>query len=254
MFSLTVIFVPKWRTLGYLKRNMWVARVLLFGWHPVSVRGASFERSVLVAQSFPDTSETFSELLRGESQNTAESDVYSFGITLYEVYARSEPYKGEDALTVLKEVADPEKQKRPPVPDACPTWVRSLFMDCLQEVPSQRPEFEEIDIRLKRANAKNVEPGVKDSLRMKKIISLHDIFPRHIADKLEKGSAIEPEHHESVTVFFSDIVGYTTISSTLPAAKVSNMLDRLYDQFDALASLFDVWKVCTVNFLRIHAN
>ena len=36
------------------------------------------------------------ELLRRESPNTAASDVYSFGIILYEVYSRCEPYEEED--------------------------------------------------------------------------------------------------------------------------------------------------------------
>ena len=36
------------------------------------------------------------ELLRGGSLNTAASDVYAFGVVLYEIYSRKDPYEGED--------------------------------------------------------------------------------------------------------------------------------------------------------------
>jgi class 3 adenylate cyclase len=56
------------------------------------------------------------------------------------------------------------------------------------------------------------------------------------------------------TVFFCDIVGYTTLSSELPASKVANMLDRLYAQFDALASLHQVDPLETIGDCYIAAT
>jgi class 3 adenylate cyclase len=41
-------------------------------------------------------------------------------------------------------------------------------------------------------------------------------------------------------------VGFTTISSQISAAKVSDMLDRLYGRFDALSFKHDVFKIETV--------
>ena len=48
------------------------------------------------------------------------------------------------------------------------------------------------------------------------------------------------------TVLFSDIVGFTTISQTFTPMKVSNMLDRLFGSFDALAKKHSVFKVETI--------
>jgi len=75
---------------------------------------------------------------------------------------------------------------------------------------------------------------------------LFQVFPKHIATKLRDGIKPEPEHREIVTIFFSDIVGFTDISSTLPAIKISDMLDRLYFKFDELSQAHDVFKVETI--------
>ena len=49
-----------------------------------------------------------------------------------------------------------------------------------------------------------------------------------------------------MTIFFSDIVGFTNISSELDPMKVSDLLDRLYNSFDALSEFHDVFKVDTI--------
>ena len=75
---------------------------------------------------------------------------------------------------------------------------------------------------------------------------LEEVFPPHIAKALREGRKVEPESKECVTIFFSDIVGFTNISSSLSPLKVSDMLDRLYQKFDALSHEHDVFKVETI--------
>ncbi len=75
---------------------------------------------------------------------------------------------------------------------------------------------------------------------------LFDVFPKHIAEALRSGRKVEPENHECVTIFFSDIVGFTEISSELDPMKISDLLDRLYNSFDALSHYHDVFKVETI--------
>ena len=74
---------------------------------------------------------------------------------------------------------------------------------------------------------------------------LYSVFPKHVADALRNGQKVAPENHELVTIFFSDIVGFTDISSKLDPLKISDMLDRLYNSFDALSEYHDVFKVET---------
>jgi class 3 adenylate cyclase len=57
---------------------------------------------------------------------------------------------------------------------------------------------------------------------------------------------VEPENHECITIFFSDVVNYTTVSAELDPQKVSNMLHRFFNRFDALAEKHQVFKVETI--------
>ena len=75
---------------------------------------------------------------------------------------------------------------------------------------------------------------------------LEEVFPPHIAKALREGRKVEPESKEIVTIFFSDIVGFTNISASITPLKVSQMLDRLYQKFDHLSREHDVYKVETI--------
>lgn len=194
------------------------------------------------------------ELFRPGQVNTSASDVYSFGIILYEVYSRKEPYEGEDYESVIRDVTDTKVNKRPPIPIACPDRIASIMLDCIDAEPFNRPSFEEIDLRLKRCSVENVEPGelhlsyqARKQLRARRDDDLiSKMFPKHIADQLREGRKPEPEKKEMVTLFFSDVVGFTTISSKIDPEDVSDMLDRLYLKFDALAEKHDVFKIETI--------
>jgi len=185
------------------------------------------------------------ELLRQESPNTSQTDVFSFGIILYEVYSRSEPYKGEDPHEVLPLVADKNIRKRPPMPWNMPNKTKSLMSDCLEEEPQKRPSFEELDLRLQRIDVDAADIGLGSSIKRSNV-SLFDIFPRHVAEALRDGRTVQPEHKDCVTVFFSDVVGFTNIAAELDPRKVASLLDRLYTSFDELSQKHGIFKVETI--------
>ena len=190
------------------------------------------------------------ELLRGETRNTAATDVYSFGIILYEVFARAEPYADENPKEVLRLVADKVVNKRPPVPTECPPKIAALMKECLDAEPSARPTFEEIDLRLKRMSTENVDPSEAHLPMQGRLLQasrannlLYELFPPHIAQALRDGRKVEQENHECVTIFFSDIVGFTKLAESLTPQKVCSLIDRLYERFDKLCTLHGVFKV-----------
>lgn len=192
------------------------------------------------------------ELLLGETGNTCSSDVYSFGIILYEVYSREDPYDGELMWSVLEGIKDPLINKRPPVPSDCPPQIKPIMLDCLLRDPNERPSFAHIDQLLKKLDAESVQPtDLIHTLQKKKELRdttsvLFDVFPKHIAECLRSGQKVEPTVKDIVTIFFSDVVGFTEIASSLSPLKVSDMLDRLYSTFDNLSKQHDIFKVETI--------
>ena len=188
------------------------------------------------------------ELLRGGSKNnTAPSDVYSFGIMLFEVYSRQDPYEGEDYKHVLRLVRDPAVNKRPPVPNSCPSKIASMMANCLVNSPAERPTFEELDLQLKGMDLNDVEPRRIHNSRLKSTDTVDERFPSHIAKALHEGRKVEPESREMVSILFSDIVRIDDIAAIVGPQKTSNMIDRLYDGFDKLVREHDIFKIETID-------
>jgi class 3 adenylate cyclase len=84
----------------------------------------------------------------------------------------------------------------------------------------------------------------KNFLAIKKL-AIEKLCLKMMSD-LGQGEHVEPELKEMVTIYFSDIVGFTTLSSSMNSLKVFNMLERLYRRFDELAEKYCVFKLETI--------
>ena len=75
---------------------------------------------------------------------------------------------------------------------------------------------------------------------------LRQIFPPRVVDDLRAQRPVPAMKHPAVTIFFSDIEGFTVISSKVPALRVMKMLHELYSVMDYCACLFPTYKVETI--------
>lgn len=64
-----------------------------------------------------------------------------------------------------------------------------------------------------------------------------------VAEKLKMGLNVEPEEYADVTIYFSDIVGFTTIAAYCSPVQVVDLLNDLYTCFDATINAYSVYKV-----------
>uniref|UniRef100_A0A668AWT1 Guanylate cyclase n=1 Tax=Myripristis murdjan TaxID=586833 RepID=A0A668AWT1_9TELE len=223
---------------------------------------------------------TAPELLRQFSPpfcGTPKGDVYSFAIILWELICSSDggPYHDVnlEPKDIVKQLQNPPKGEplRPSLSDQlCDETINTLLRACWSENPDHRPPFGSIRSRLKETSpeshanildnmmeklekyANHLEDVVEErtnqltveKARADKLLS--SMLPRYIADQLMAGKSVEPRGYDMVTVFFSDIVGFTAMCSVSSAMEVITLLNDLYSLFDDIIKLYDVYKVETI--------
>ena len=76
---------------------------------------------------------------------------------------------------------------------------------------------------------------------------LHNVLPPSIADRLEADpEGVIADRHESVTILFADIVGFTALSARLSAEETVALLNQIFSAFDGFCAQAGVEKIKTI--------
>ncbi|XP_072025173.1 uncharacterized protein [Amphiura filiformis] len=87
--------------------------------------------------------EVFKELV-----NSFASDIYSFAIVVWELFACEEPFQGMVAYAVMWAVG--EQDKRPDIPLDCPEYIKELLQQCWRLNYKERPHIDNVVACLKQ--------------------------------------------------------------------------------------------------------
>ncbi|XP_054874132.1 atrial natriuretic peptide receptor 1 isoform X2 [Amphiprion ocellaris] len=222
---------------------------------------------------------TAPELLRTDCPplcGTQRGDVYSFGVILQEVaLLRGVFYLDSQSLSPKEIVQAVTQGGVPPLrPSLCvhshSEELSVLMQRCWSEEPSDRPDFNTIKLLLRKQHrgygsnildnllsrmeqyANNLEELVEERTqayheeKRKAEALLYQILPHSVAEQLKRGEMVQAEAFDSVTIYFSDIVGFTAMSAESTPLQVVTLLNDLYTCFDAIIDNFDVYKVETI--------
>ncbi|KFZ69511.1 Atrial natriuretic peptide receptor 1, partial [Podiceps cristatus] len=214
-----------------------------------------------------------------DCEPNAMTDVYSYAIILLEIATRSDPMPKDDVHSAeyswcppLAELISGKSENSCP----CPTdyiEVTVCFSHsirrCRKNNPAQRPTFEQIKKMLYKMNPNKVSPVdmmmtlmEKYSKHLEILVSertqdlmhekqktdrlLYSMLPKQVADDLRQGKHAQAQSYLSATIFFSDIVGFTQLSSSSTPYQVVDLLNKLYTTFDEIIDNYDVYKVETI--------
>ncbi|VDL89450.1 unnamed protein product [Schistocephalus solidus] len=219
---------------------------------------------------------TAPEILRHPLEHplgTQKGDVYSFAIVAHELFCHSPPF-GDCDLTIpdiLERIRSGNPVFRPKIEkDSIAPTIKNIIEISWSEIPEFRPTFEEIGkkfneiencreinladhmLTLMQKYSAQLETEVQERTmeleeeKHKTEDLIAKMLPLSVAQALVTGNPVDPEAFESVTIYFSDIVGFSLISAKSTPLQIVNLLNDIYTTFDATIEKFDVYKVETI--------
>uniref|UniRef100_A0A8C1BR20 Guanylate cyclase n=1 Tax=Cyprinus carpio carpio TaxID=630221 RepID=A0A8C1BR20_CYPCA len=148
-----------------------------------------------------------------------------------------------------------------------------LIRNCWDEDPDRRPDFKKIEntlwkivsldnqehesymenlIRRLQMYSRNLERLVEERTALYKAERDRAdclnfmLLPGPVVRSLKETGKVEPELFDEVTIYFSDIVGFTTLCHFSTPMEVVDMLNDIYKNFDSILDNHDVYKVETI--------
>ncbi|XP_067128746.1 receptor-type guanylate cyclase Gyc76C-like [Centruroides vittatus] len=258
--------------------SRWVLQVSDFGLH--ELRSDANSTTITDYEYYRNLLWKAPELLRQTSnfpKISQKGDVYSFAIILHEIMQRQGPFGNimlppkDIVLKVMNGPSETGEIFRPSLEELdCQDYIINTIKDCWAEKAENRPDFRQIREKLKAMRqgmktnivdnmmemmekyANNLEELVDERTsqlqeeQKKTEALLYRMLPKSVAAQLIKGEVVRPESFDAVTIYFSDIVGFTEMSADSTPMEVVTFLNDLYTIFDDIISHYNVYKVETI--------
>uniref|UniRef100_A0A8C2WXB7 Guanylate cyclase n=1 Tax=Cyclopterus lumpus TaxID=8103 RepID=A0A8C2WXB7_CYCLU len=216
---------------------------------------------------------TAPELLRTECRppcGTQRGDIYSFSIILQEVALLKGVFYLDSLTLTPKEIVQAVLHGGPsPLrPSLCLHSHREelgvLMQRCWSQDPQERPDFNGVKILLRKGHGSNILDNLLSRMEqyannLEELVEerthayheekhkyMYQILPHSVAEQLKRGETVQAEAFDSVTIYLSDIIGFTALSAESTPLQVVTLLNDLYTCFDAIIDNFDVYKVETI--------
>ncbi|XP_034567309.1 heat-stable enterotoxin receptor-like [Notolabrus celidotus] len=212
-----------------------------------------------------------------------KGDVYSYAIIAHEIMMRCPPFYTKycfDPTEKLYRVQYPSGMSvfRPELnfegASDREIDLYNLIKICWDEDPERRPDFKKIELTLGKifSNLHNQdsETYMDNLIRRLQMYSrtlerlveertfLYKaerdradqlnfmLLPGPVVRSLKETGVVKPELFKEVTIYFSDIVGFTTLCHYSTPMQVVDMLNDIYKNFDSILDHHDVYKVETI--------
>lgn len=212
-----------------------------------------------------------------------KGDVYSFAIIAHEIILRQCPFYTESCSDVAEKLYRVQYPSGPNIfrPDLNfetagerEVEMYVLIKSCWDEDPEKRPDFKKIEnslgkifsnlhdqanasymdnlIRRLQMYSRNLEHLVEERTALYKAERDRAdqlnfmLLPGPVVRSLKETGRVEPELFDEVTIYFSDIVGFTTLCHYSTPMEVVDMLNDMYKNFDSILDSHDVYKVETI--------
>ncbi|XP_003976359.1 heat-stable enterotoxin receptor [Takifugu rubripes] len=212
-----------------------------------------------------------------------KGDVYSYAIIAHEIIMRRTPFYTQSCSNPAEKIYRVQFPSgmgffRPDLnfegTSEREIELCMLISNCWDEDPERRPDFKKIELTLGKifSNLHNQasETYMDNLIRRLQMYSrtlehlveertaLYKaerdradrlnfmLLPGPVVRSLKETGKVEPELFEQVTIYFSDIVGFTTLCHYSTPMEVVDMLNDIYKNFDSILDHHDVYKVETI--------
>jgi adenylate cyclase len=217
---------------------------------------------ILVVDDNPSNRDLLSRRLQRQGHTVLQAEDGAIALALVEKEALDlvlldlmmPGISGYDVLTLLKR--DPRFQEIPVIMISALSELDSIVR-CIEAGADDylAKPFDATLLRarvgssLEKKHLRDREREMVEALRIEKQRSeqlLLNILPQAIVTRLHDGETTIADQLSNVTILFSDLVGFTKLSSRLSAGDLVRLLNGLFSEFDRLALSLGVEKIKTI--------